>query len=95
MMPQMRRPMKETCEFCRIEEKEILRFISYEWIHPVDIENQFFDEEDIARISLVQELEDKLGVNEEGVDIILHLLDQLNRLHIEIKKIGEDIPPPS
>lgn len=83
---QLRRRLEETCEFCHIKEDDLLRFIDCEWIHPVDDEHQLFDEEDVARILLVRELEERIGVNTEGIDIILHLIDQLNRLHLEIRR---------
>ena len=44
------------------------------------------DEEDLARIRLICELKDEFGVNDEGVSIILQLLDQLNRMHLEVAK---------
>lgn len=83
---QLRRKLDETCEYCQINEVEIERYIELKWIHPVDSENLFFDEEDTARIMLVRDLEEKFGVNSEGIDLILHLIDHINRLHLEIKK---------
>jgi chaperone modulatory protein CbpM len=66
---------------CNLDTNNILQFISYSWIIPVDSENYLFDEEDIARILLICDLQDQLGVNEEAVPVILHLIDQLNYLH--------------
>ena len=63
---------------------EILQFINFEWIQPLDPKNFLLDEEDIARIQLILELKKDLGVNDEGVPIILHLIDQLNHLHAEM-----------
>lgn len=39
-----------------------------------------FSDRDVARARLVQDLQRDLGVNEEGIDVILHLLDQLHGL---------------
>jgi hypothetical protein len=44
-----------------------------------------FDEEDLARIRLIYELQHVMGVNDESIPVILHLVDQLNRMHIEVK----------
>jgi chaperone modulatory protein CbpM len=44
-----------------------------------------FDEEDLARIRLIYELQMDMGVNDEAIPVILHLVDQLNRVHIEVK----------
>jgi chaperone modulatory protein CbpM len=39
-----------------------------------------FSDRDVARARLVQDLKSDLGVNDEGIDVILHLLDQLHGL---------------
>jgi chaperone modulatory protein CbpM len=64
----------------------ILQFINCEWIQPNDPKNLLLDEEDIARIQLISELKERLGVNDEGITIILHLMDQLNYLHLELSE---------
>ncbi|MDO9182431.1 MAG: chaperone modulator CbpM [Bacteriovorax sp.] len=61
-------------------------FINENWIFPNDPTNTLLDEEDISRIQLIDELIFNLGVNEQGISIILHLLDQLNHLRQEIIK---------
>jgi len=35
---------------------------------------------DLARANLIHDLRDKMGVNDEGLGVILHLLDQLHAL---------------
>lgn len=77
--------IEEVCRFTRIKEEVILRFVNEEWIYPRELEKLGFDEEDLARIHLIQELRQDFGVNDEAVPIILHLIDQLNCLQIEIK----------
>jgi chaperone modulatory protein CbpM len=83
---QMRRELKEAAEICGISPDTILEYISFEWVRPVDVEHQILDEEDVARVRLIWELKERLGVNDEGLNIILHLIDQLNRLHLEIRQ---------
>ncbi len=78
--------IEEVCRFTRIEEDVILRFVNEEWIYPKELVELGFDEEDLARIHLIEELRQDFGVNDEAVPIILHLIDQLNCLQIEIKK---------
>jgi chaperone modulatory protein CbpM len=63
----------------------ILHFVSLTWIRPLDPVHQVFDDEDIARIQLIRELQDQMGVNDEAVPVIMHLIDQLNRIHLELK----------
>lgn len=77
--------ISEAATQCRLEVEEILHFIDCDWIIPVDRKKLLFDEDDIARIHLIAELKVKLGVNNEGVPIILHLIDQLNHLHLYLK----------
>lgn len=72
---------------CGVKKEIIIRFIEEEWIHPADCEHDDLDEEDLARIRLIRELREDFGVNDEGLSIILNLIDQLNRLHLEIGKL--------
>jgi chaperone modulatory protein CbpM len=39
-----------------------------------------FSEADVARAHLIRDLKSDFGVNDEGVDVILHLVDQLHGL---------------
>lgn len=70
----------EAANNCGLDQKEIMQFIDENWIVPFDRNHLFLDEEDIERIKLISELQD-LGVNDEAVPIILHLIDQLNLIH--------------
>lgn len=77
--------IEEVCRFYHIEEDLILRFVTEEWVSPKELEQLGFDEEDLARIQLIQELREDFGVNDEAVPIILHLIDQLNLIQLELK----------
>ena len=59
----------------------ILHYVEQSWITPLSSEDQIFDEEDVARIRLIGDLINDFGVNDEAVPLILHLVDQLHRLH--------------
>lgn len=63
---------------------EIIHYIEEEWISPAG--KDVFDDEDISRIKLIHDLIDQLGVNEESVPIILHLIDQIHALQIRMKE---------
>lgn len=82
--------LREVLEITKISDERVYQFISYTWIEPVDIENERFDEEDIARIKLISELQDNLGVNDEAIPIVLHLIDQLNHMHRELSQITNE-----
>lgn len=77
----------EICHECDVPESEIRKFIEEEWIVPSDPEELLFDEEDRARLELIRELRQDLGVNDEAVPIILRLLDQLHLLRLRISQI--------
>ncbi|WP_200949125.1 chaperone modulator CbpM [Frateuria sp. Soil773] len=49
-----------------------------------------FSERDIARARFIQDLKDDMGVNDEGVDVILHLLDQLHGLRGALARLRTD-----
>jgi chaperone modulatory protein CbpM len=63
------------------------QFIEREWVCPQALD--CFDEEDIARINLIQELKESFGVNDEAVSLILHLMDQLYSLRAQLRSQGE------
>jgi chaperone modulatory protein CbpM len=65
-------PPKGSHEF---DHQIILTYIERRWISPANSE---LDQEDQARIHLIQELQSVFGVNDEAVPIILHLIDQLH-----------------
>jgi chaperone modulatory protein CbpM len=67
--------IQEAADEFDIEEEHFLQYIRNEWIVPVGPSQ--LDEEDIARARLISELQEVFGVNDEGIPIILHLLDQL------------------
>jgi chaperone modulatory protein CbpM len=78
MKLQIRKPIHEVSEYCGISSNTIVHFIEEEWIHPIDAELKMLDEDDVRRILLIQDLQDRFGVNDEGVPLILHLIDQLD-----------------
>ena len=39
-----------------------------------------FTDMDLARANLIRDLKDKMGVNDEGLGVVLHLLDQMHAL---------------
>lgn len=46
-------------------------------------------EAELARAALIRDLTDRLGVNEEGVDVALALLDQVHGLRRALRRVGE------
>ena len=58
-----------------LNSSKINAWIDMEWITPQS--SGLLDQEDVARLRLIHELQSNLGVNEEAIPLILHLLDQL------------------
>ncbi len=75
----------EAAENSGIDQNIILKFILNEWVVPLNKKELTLDEEDIERIKLIRELGEEFGVNDEAIPIILHLIDQLNHLHLSFK----------
>ena len=58
-------------------------WIEEEWLVPSGTATELaFSEADLARAKLIQDLTQDLGVNAEGVGVILNLLDQMHGLRI-------------
>lgn len=85
MKQPIRRGLDEVAVCCGIPSEVIISFIELEWVEPIDMEHYIFDEEDVARINLIHELQEQMGVNAEAVPIILHLIDQLNLIQSRLR----------
>ena len=65
-------------------------YIAQRWVRPVhEDEGTGFDEIDVARIVLVHQLRREMSLNDDGIDVVLHLLDQLHGLQQEVRLLGE------
>jgi chaperone modulatory protein CbpM len=72
---------QEFCARAALDGKTLEIWIEEEWLIPDRTASEpIFSEADVARANLIRELIDDLGVNAEGVGIVLHLLDQLHGL---------------
>jgi chaperone modulatory protein CbpM len=71
-------------------------WVSQGWIKPADQAAQGFSEADLARATLICNLEDELGFAEEDVPVLLNLIDQIHGLRAELKGLVDaldDLPP--
>ena len=50
-----------------------------------------FSEMDLARAHLIRDLKVDFGVNDEGVDVILHLVDQLHGLRRALAQLNRNL----
>ncbi len=74
----------DTSEFlirARLDGETLELWVEEEWLIPSDAGcGRNFSEADLARALLIHDLTRDLGVNDEGVGVILHLLDQVHAL---------------
>jgi chaperone modulatory protein CbpM len=76
--------MLDSTEFCRIsgiQPKALADWIEEDWIRPVQKQDGWrFSTIDLMRAQLILDLRGHMGVNDEGVAIVLHLVDQIHGL---------------
>ena len=54
-------------------------WIEQQWVIPEETPSgQSFSDADIARAHLIRDLSERVGANDAGIDVILHLLDQVH-----------------
>jgi chaperone modulatory protein CbpM len=65
----------------QLDRKTLEVWIEEEWLVPSGTATELaFSEADLARANLIRDLIQDLGVNDEGVSVILSLLDQMHGL---------------
>jgi chaperone modulatory protein CbpM len=64
-----------------LDQETLQIWIEEEWLVPqVSEPDLAFTEADVARAQLILDLKKDLGVNDEGIGVILNLLDQMHSL---------------
>jgi chaperone modulatory protein CbpM len=67
-------------------------WLDQRWLIPDQTSDEMtFSEADVARAHLILDLKSDFGVNDEGVDVILHLVDQLHGLRGAFAQLHRDI----
>jgi chaperone modulatory protein CbpM len=80
--------MQQLIERSHLDPQVVNAWIEAEWLLPVGARTGFdFSEADLARALFIQNLKVDFGVNDEGIAIVLHLLDQLHGLRSLLKDI--------
>lgn len=82
----------------RIERKTLESWIAEGWVEPDrDGDGYSFDDADAARVGFIVELTRELAIGEEAVPVVLSLVDQLNVMHVTLRRVMqtvEDLPEP-
>ncbi len=72
---------RDLLERARLDRTTLEVWIRQEWICPVrTAPERAYTEMDLARANLIHDLKHNMGVNDEGLDVILHLIDQMHGL---------------
>ena len=62
----------------KIEASELDLWLDHGWLEPQGtVDHKRFGDADLARARLILDLSRNMGVNEEGIDIVMELVDQL------------------
>ncbi len=76
----------------RIQQHTLERWIEQRWIIPEDAERRAgLSDINAARACFIRDLQDDMGVNEEGVEIVLHLLDQLHGMRSAMQTLRAEL----
>ena len=81
----------ETREFlaqAQLEPETLAAFVEAGWLLPRgELENCEFSDLDVARAQLIRDLKQALGVNDAGIPIVLHLVDQLHGMRRILREL--------
>jgi chaperone modulatory protein CbpM len=76
----------------RVEQRSVETWIAAGWLAPPQTEPEpMFSDVDLARAQLIRDLREDLGVNDEGVSVILHLLDQMHGLRSSMRDLLAEV----
>ncbi|MBB5042355.1 chaperone modulator CbpM [Shinella fusca] len=78
-----------------LQVKVLELWIEQEWLVPQQTASGvFFEEIDVARVRLIRELQSRIGANDAGIDVILHLMDQLHGMRRAMAELRRDMGGP-
>jgi chaperone modulatory protein CbpM len=84
---------KEFLEQTQVTQITLRAWISEEWLAPSQTAGELaFTEMDLARARLIADLTHDMGVNDAGVGVILHLIDQLHGLRRAMAELRSSTP---
>src|SRR5262245_13245978 len=82
----------EFCSLSRPDRQPVESGVPAGWLIPPQTDPEpAFAEVDLARARLIRELRADFGVNDEGVDVILHLLDQVYDLRRVMADVRDEL----
>jgi len=83
---------KEFLKSSELRVQTLQLWLEQQWLIPEQTSKGIrFTDIDVARARLIHELKNDFGANDEGIDVILHLMDQLHDLRRALAQLREDI----
>src|SRR5262245_4184047 len=77
---------------CRLERRTVETWIAAGWLIPPQTEPEpTFSDVDLARAQLIRDLREDMGVNDEGISVILHLIDQMHGLRRSMHDLLDEV----
>jgi chaperone modulatory protein CbpM len=77
----------------RIESEKLEQWVAAGWLLPHEAgSSRDYSDVDLARAHLIRDLQE-LGVNDDGIPIILHLVDQLHGLRCMVRELVRTARP--
>ena len=75
-----------------LEHGSLGAWIAAGWLVPPQTEPELmFSDVDLARAQLIHDLREDFGVNDEGVSVILHLVDQMHGLRRSMQGLLDEM----
>ena len=76
----------------QLEDQTLEAWIHEEWLVPAQSSGELtFSDADVARVQLIRDLKNDLGVNDEGVGVILNLVDQVHGLRRVLSELLKSV----
>ena len=83
---------RQVVESVGISTAELRVWCEAGWVAPAEGEDgRVFDDVDLARIRLVRELRDDLGLDAEAIPVVLSLVDQLYGVRRELRALARAV----
>lgn len=77
---------------CGLKVQMLELWIEQEWLVPEETPTGLhFQDIDVARVRLIRELQSGIGANDAGIDVILHLMDQLHGMRRAMAEMRRDM----
>ncbi len=88
----MRMNRKEFLKSSGLQIQTLELWLEQQWLIPRQTSQGVrFTDIDVARARLIHELKNDFGANDEGIDVILHLMDQLHEMRRAFEQLRKDI----